>query len=230
MSELKERLREVQERIAEAAARAGRSPEEILLVAVTKTVPVERIQEAIAAGVEHFGENRVQEAEPKIEAIGHAVTWHFIGHLQSNKVRRAVAAFDWIQSVDGPKLLDRIERSARTLGRRPRLLIQVNVTGEPSKHGISPDRLKRLLDQAAPYEHVSIEGLMTIGPLTEDTETIRSAFRRLRELAEAVRQANYPNVQMRHLSMGMSNDYEIAVEEGATMVRLGTAIFGPRPT
>ena len=230
MSQLPERIVAVERRIAEAAARAGRSAEEVRLIAVTKTVPVERIREAIAAGLTRFGENRVQEALPKIDAIGADVEWHLIGHLQRNKARRAVERFDWIHSIDSVRLLQRVDRIATELGRSPRLLVQVNTSGEPSKFGVAPEQVTAILEAAAGCETVTIDGLMTIGPLTDDREAIRRAFRLLRTLAEEARGLGSPRVPMTHLSMGMTADFEIAIEEGATMVRVGSAIFGPRRT
>jgi len=225
-----ERLDALNRRIERAAERSGRTRADIRLVAVAKTVPCEEIAHALAAGVTDIGENRVQEAERKIAVLGSQAIWHMVGHLQTNKVRKAVALFDWIQSVDSVRLLDRINRVAAELGRRPSVLLQVNTTGETSKFGVEPAAIGDLVYFASECEHLSVEGLMTIGPLTEIESQTRQAFQRLRLLAEDTRRWTLPRISMRHLSMGMTSDFEIAIEEGATMVRIGTALFGPRPT
>lgn len=229
MGTVAENLNAVKERIAKAAARVGRDPESISLVAVTKTVPVERIHEAIAAGQRVFGENRVQEAQDKVQALGHDVQWHLIGHLQRNKVRFVCELFDLIHSVDSLPLAQDIDRRAAQCGIVMPILIQVNIGDETTKTGVAiPDALSLVRDIAG-LSHVAIRGLMCIPPALEDPEEVRPYFTQLRTLAEQIDQARLPEVTMTELSMGMSHDYEVAIEEGATMVRVGSAIFGPRP-
>ncbi|GAB4371830.1 MAG: YggS family pyridoxal phosphate-dependent enzyme [Acidobacteriota bacterium] len=227
-SDVARRLGAVRERIARAAARAGRDPAAITLVAVTKTVTPPRIAEAIEAGQRDFGENRVQEALEKIPHLP-PVRWHMIGHLQRNKARKVVGRFELIHSVDTPRLVDTLDRLGRERGLVVRTLIEVNVGGEASKSGIAPEELPALLDHAAGREGLSVEGLMTVPPWTDDPQDARpyfAALARLREREAAVRR---PGVRLAHLSMGMSHDFEVAIEEGATIVRVGSAIFGPRP-
>lgn len=229
MGTVAENLNAVRERIAKAAARAGRAPESITLVAVTKTISVERIREAIEAGHRVFGENRVQEAQDKIQALGRGVQWHLIGHLQRNKVRFVCDLFDLIHSVDSLPLAQEIDRRAAQRGVVMPILIQVNIGDETTKSGVAlPDTLP-LVQAVAALPHVTIRGLMCIPPALEDPEDVRPYFAQLRGLAEQIAQAGLPNVAMTELSMGMSHDFEVAIEEGATMVRVGSAIFGPRP-
>jgi hypothetical protein len=210
-------LMRVRERIAAAAERTGRRLDDVLLIAVSKTVEVERIREAIAAGASALGENRVQEAKAKVEALGRPVPWHLIGHLQTNKVKDALACFDVIHSVDRLDVAREIDRRAT----RPiDVLLEVNVAEEPQKSGFAPDAVAAALDVIAGMVHLKVRGLMAIPPVVERAEDSRPAFRTLRALAK--RHA------LGELSMGMSSDFEVAVEEGATMVRVGTAIFGPR--
>jgi len=220
-AEIRANLERVQAAIANACRRAGRSPDDVLLIAVSKTVEADRIRQGIAAGVRALGENRVQEAKDKIEALGRPVPWHLIGSLQTNKARDAVRLFDWIHSVDRLDLAREIDRRAHAIGRTANALIEVNVGDEPQKAGVRPEELKALLDAVAGLPALRIRGLMAIPPITEDAERSRPAFRRLRELRD--------ETGLEHLSMGMSADFEVAIEEGATMVRVGTAIFGPRP-
>jgi PLP dependent protein len=213
-------LERVRQRIAEAAERAGRRPDEVLLIGVSKTVDVERIRQGVEAGVSALGENRVQEAKAKIAALGRPVPWHLIGHLQTNKARDAVELFDVVHSLDRVELGRELDRRARTAGRVVDALVEVNVGAEASKSGVAPEGLGELLDAAAALAHVRVRGLMTIPPVA-DPEATRGFFRTLRKLAE--------RHGLEELSMGMSADFEVAIEEGATMVRVGTAIFGPRP-
>ena len=220
-TDIRANLDRVNARIAEACRRAGRSPDEVLLIAVSKTVEVERVRQAIEAGAVALGENRVQEAKDKIEALGHPVPWHLIGHLQTNKARDAARLFDCIQSVDRVDLAVELDKRARALGRVVDVLIEVNLGEEPQKGGVRPDGLKALLDAMAGLGGIRPRGLMAIPPAASDAELTRPHFRRLRELRD--------ESGLRELSMGMSADYEVAVEEGATMVRVGTAIFGARP-
>jgi pyridoxal phosphate enzyme (YggS family) len=226
--EIEASLRRVEARIAAAAERAGRDPAEVLLVAVTKTVPAERINEAIRAGVRAIGENRVQEAESKWGGLLPGPERHMVGRLQRNKAGKAVDLFDRIQSIDGLRLAEAVSRRAEAAGRRIPVLIEVNTSGEESKAGVEPEGLRALLQETAGLPGISADGLMTVGPLTEDARTVRAAFRRLRLLFDGLREHPVPGTDMRHLSMGMSGDFEIAIEEGATIVRVGTAIFGAR--
>jgi pyridoxal phosphate enzyme (YggS family) len=220
-------LAAVGERIGRAAERAGRRAAGILLVAVSKTVAAERVRAAIAAGVPALGENRVQEARAKIEAIGRQVPWHLIGHLQTNKVRDAVACFDLIQSVDRLPLADALSRRAVAEARRIDVLVQVNVAEEAQKGGFPPADLHGALDAMRAMPGLRLRGLMTIPPLPEDPEDSRAHYRTLAKLLQSAQTAGL-GPGFTELSMGMSGDFEVAVEEGATMVRVGTAVFGPR--
>lgn len=208
----------VRERIARAARRVGRAPEEVLLVGISKLVDVERIRRALAAGLPALGENRVQEAREKIGALGRPVPWHMVGHLQTNKARDAVLLFDLIHSVDRLELARELDR--RAAGGVAEILVQVNLAGEATKGGFAPDELKSALEALAGLSRLRVKGLMAIPPPVEHGEQARGWFRRLRELRDGA--------GLEHLSMGMSDDFEVAVEEGATIVRVGTAIFGPR--
>lgn len=228
MAEIRENVRRVRERVAEAAVRAGRDPSEITIVAVSKNFPVEAIEEAIEAGITDIGENRVQEAEAKFSRIGRKVRWHMVGHLQRNKVKKALNIFDLIHSVDNVRLLEELEKRAAQRGEIVEVLVQVNTSGEETKFGLKPDEVERFMEAAAQKEHVRVLGLMTIGPLVDDPEKARPCFAMLREIKERVEGMRLPNVEMRHLSMGMTNDFEVAIEEGADIVRIGRAIFGPR--
>lgn len=219
------RLNRVRVRMVEAAERSGRDPNRITLVVVTKGVPSDRIREAVAAGATVLGENHVQEALPKIEAVEGTIRWHLIGHLQRNKVKQSVGKFDMIHSVDGLELAREINLRAERAGIRQKVLIQVNAAREPSKHGVLPEGLDRLVRQTSALSHLSLEGLMTIPPPSDDPEGSRLFFRWLADQAEKLRRVGMP---IRELSMGMSNDFEVAIEEGATLIRVGTAIFGTR--
>ena len=219
-------LEKVERRIADACARSGRNPTEVQLVAVTKGHPPEAIGEAADLGLTLFGENKVQEAKVKISRCPGRLRWHMIGHLQSNKVRDAVHFFEMIQSVDSLSLAEEINRWADRGAKTMPILLEVNVAGESSKFGYRPDRLLAELAQINALPKIEIHGLMTIAPWTPEPEKVRPVFRRLRELkaeCDAILGAPLP-----HLSMGMSGDLEVAVEEGATMVRIGSALFGPR--
>ncbi len=221
MLDIRANVERVRQAIARACGRAGRSPDDVLLVAVSKTVEAERIRLALAAGIAALGENRVQEAREKIEALGRPVPWHLIGALQTNKAKDAARLFDWIHSVDRVELARELSRRAHALDRTLDILIQVNLGEEPQKAGVAPAELKALVDATAGLESLRLRGLMAIPPAVETPEAARPFFRRLRELRDAA--------GLEHLSMGMSGDFEVAVEEGATLVRVGTAIFGPRP-
>ena len=221
MHEIRAGLNRVRERVAAAAERAGRRADDVLLIAVSKTVDVERIREAVAAGVAALGENRVQEAKAKVAALGHPVPWHLIGHLQTNKVKDALALFDVIHSVDRLELAREIERRAAGESRPVDVLLEVNVGAEASKSGFAPDAVAGALDAIAGMAHLKVRGLMAIPPVVERAEDSRAAFQSLRALRD--------RHGLGELSMGMSADFEVAIEEGATMVRVGTAIFGARP-
>jgi pyridoxal phosphate enzyme (YggS family) len=222
MLDIPANLERVRERVARAAERAGRKPEDVLLIGVSKVVEVERIRAAIAAGVAALGENRVQEAKAKIAELGRPVPWHLIGHLQTNKVKDALPLFDLIHSLDRLELAQELERRAAAQGRPVDTLVQVNIAGEASKGGFTPDEVGPALEAIAKLSHVRVRGLMVIPPEVERAEESRPWFRRLREMAD--------KHGLRERSMGMSGDFEVAIEEGATMVRVGTAIFGPRPS
>jgi pyridoxal phosphate enzyme (YggS family) len=225
-----DRVAAVRERIARAAERASRPPGAVTLVAVSKTHPPEAVRAAFAAGVRDFGENRVQEAEPKIAATtdlaASGLCWHLVGHLQANKARRAAALFGVVQSVDSLELAERLARVGGEAGRPVRALVQVDLAGEETKFGLPERELLPALEALRGREGLRIEGLMVLPPYLEDPEAVRPFFRRLRALAE--RAAGVGLLEGRHLSMGMSHDFEAAVEEGATIVRVGTAIFGER--
>ncbi|HSR10596.1 MAG TPA: YggS family pyridoxal phosphate-dependent enzyme [Thermodesulfobacteriota bacterium] len=229
MTDIADNLSRIRERIAAAALRAGRRPEDVRLVAVSKTVEPERIRQAMDAGVKILGENYVQEAQKKIESLGHGVEWHFIGHLQTNKAKVVVRLFHFFHSVDSPKLAQELNRVAAAQKKRLPVLIEVNLAREESKFGTGENEIMHLLESISPLQSISVRGLMTMPPYFDDPEESRPYFRRLRALAESIRQKNIPGVSMQELSMGMSNDFEPAIEEGATMVRIGTAIFGARP-
>lgn len=215
----------VRERIVAAATRSGRRPEDVTLVAVTKDVDAAHIRAAIAAGVADLGENRVQEAATKIEALGRAPRWHMVGHLQRNKVAEAVVLFDAIHSADSTRLLGEL---SRRLHRPIDVLLQVNVAGERQKHGVAPGALIDLASEAAHIPGLRIVGLMTIAPVASNPETVRPVFRHLRTLRDELNRRAVFLQPLVHLSMGMTDDFEVAVEEGATMVRIGRGIFGER--
>ena len=222
---LQQNLRRVRERIDQAARRASRDPQDTTLVAVTKAVESDIIERLVHLGAFDLGENRIQVAEPKIQRLRSGLSWHLIGHLQSNKARRAVALFSWIHAVDSVSLFDRLEQAARDLERRPKVLIQVHVSGEESKFGVSVDQLPVLLERAARAEWIEPVGLMTMAPTCDLPEETRPHFRMLRELLLEERSSGRLGPAFGQLSMGMSSDFEIAVEEGATLVRVGTALF-----
>jgi len=223
---LTENLEKIQRRISAACERAGRDPDAVTLLAVSKTHPPETIRAAADAGQILFGENKVQEARAKIPLCPGRLRWQFIGHLQSNKCRDAVELFEMIQSVDSLALAQELNKRAEAAGRTMPVLLEVNVAGEASKFGYAPDRLLAELGALNALPRLEIRGLMAVPPWTADPEKTRPHFRRLRELRERAESAL--GAPLAHLSMGMSDDYEIAIEEGATMVRIGTALFGPR--
>ena len=226
MNSIAENLERVREQIAQAAARAGRVAEEIELVAITKMHPAEKVREAIEAGQTLFGESRVQEARAKIPELPSNLRWHFVGHLQKNKIRHALPLFEMIHSVDSLNVAQDINRIAGEQGMHPRVLLEVNVAGEGSKFGFSPDKLRDQMEELLALPRLSILGLMTIPPLAEEAEASRKYFVQLRELRDRL-QTKF-HVDLAQLSMGMTEDFAVAVEEGATLVRVGTAIFGER--
>lgn len=225
---VEDKIWHVREVMAEAARRSGRPPEAIRLMAVTKTVDDDRIRAAMKAGVEIIGENYVQEAKRKIELLGKSGEWHLIGPLQTNKAKVAVRLFDMIHSVDRPELAAELDRRARAAGRVVPILVEVNISGEASKSGVPPHSTLELIRRIAPLENLSIRGLMTMPPWFDDPEESRPYFRALRELRDRIAAEAVPRVAMRELSMGMTDDYAVAIEEGATIVRIGRGIFGER--
>jgi len=228
-STIADRLAGIRARIAAAARSAGRDPSSIRLVAVSKTFPIEAIREAYAAGQREFGENRVQEALQKIASGADLdIRWHLLGHLQTNKVRKAAPAFSTIHSVDSVELLQKIDAAAADEGRTPELLIQVDLAGEATKFGVPPSDVPQLFDAAARCRAARVTGLMTLPPVPESPEDARPWFRRLRELRDEWRAAGVAPSMLAELSIGMSGDFEVGIEEGSTMVRIGTAIFGTR--
>ncbi len=228
MNQINRNLEETKRRIQEAARHAGRDPAEVRLVVVTKTVTLDRLQEAVAAGHTLFGENYVQEAKRKIAALGPGLSWHFIGHLQSNKAKAAVEVFDLIHSVDRPSLARSLEQAAARLGKVQNILLQVNLAGEESKSGTAPEAVQELLSEISRMPHLKVLGLMTMPPWLP-AEEVRPYFRALRELRDRLRDMKLVDGDLSELSMGMTGDFEVAVAEGATLVRIGTAIFGRRP-
>jgi pyridoxal phosphate enzyme (YggS family) len=228
MMSIAENLKGIQQRIAAACTKSDRNPNEIKLVAVSKNKPVEMILAAIEAGITCFGENRVQEAQAKIPQIKASVEWHLVGNLQTNKVKRAIELFTMIQSVDSLHLAEEVERRCEQKNISIPVLVEVNTSGEPTKHGVQPEKLANLLREMLNLPHLQLHGLMTIGPglAVENPEASRVCFQLLSRLREVMRQQF--GIALPHLSMGMSADFEVGIEEGATMVRIGTALFGPR--
>ena len=223
-----ENLVEVRERISRAIQKSGREPDSARLITVSKQISVDRIEEARAAGAVVFGENKIQEAIPKIEQMGaEGIFWHFIGHLQKNKIKFLDERFDLIHSVDSFELAEKIAKHYHSENRVQRILLQVNVSGEAAKFGMEPKELEKKMAEFFQLQGIQVEGLMTIPPFDSDPENSRRHFSRLRELREQYEKQN--GLPLNELSMGMSNDFEVAVEEGATLVRVGTAIFGTRP-
>ena len=225
---LEQNLRNVQAKIAAACERANRNPEDVLLVAVSKTKPLSDVEELIKCNQQDFGENKVQELVDKYENVSTSVNWHLIGHLQTNKVKYIVDKDCLIHSVDSVHLAKEIEKEAAKKGVIAKILIQVNIAKEDTKFGISEEDIYDLIDEIKNFEHIQIEGLMTIAPFVENPEKNRVHFRNLHQLSLDIKSKNIDNVNMNVLSMGMTNDYEVAIEEGATIVRVGTGIFGAR--
>jgi len=228
-----ERVQSVRERIAQACERAGRSPDEITIVAVSKTFPMQAIESGTATGLEHFGENRARQLRDKAKARrgafeGGDVKWHMVGHLQTNKAKFVARHADWFDALDSPRLAEELDKRAAKNDRVLPCLVQLNITGEDQKYGLDPAETHDYLDHCAQYDHLAIKGLMAMASFVDDPEDVRDEFRRVRELFETYDAAENPQVEMAELSIGMSNDFEVAIEEGSTMIRLGTSIFGPR--
>ncbi len=235
MAEIKENLKSIRDQIEKTALDCGRNPQDITLIAVSKKKPVEAIVEAIQAGSIHFGENYIQEAMGKIDGIKNiaptgldSVCWHFIGHLQSNKSKFAVKYFDYIHTVDSLKLAKEINKQAKKIDKVQKILLQINIGMEDTKSGIIPEKTVELAEETAMLENLSIEGLMGMPPFSSDPEDVRGYFKNMVEIKKEIEHKNYAKVSMYHLSMGMSSDYEVAIQEGSTMVRVGTSIFGRR--
>ena len=227
MSTIAENIRILRETIAETCARISRNPAEVTIVAVTKTVPPQRIQEAVDAGINILGENRVQEALSKIGSVRGNIAWHMVGHLQRNKVKKALEIFDLIQSVDSYELACEIDRHSARRNRKTDILVEVNTSGEPTKFGVKPDQALDLVSRLAGLANINVVGLMTIGAFTDDERTVRKCFSTLREISERIK-SSFRDLDLKWLSMGMSSDYIWAIEEGSNMLRIGTAIFGAR--
>lgn len=227
MERIRENYEEVRARMTDAAKRTGRTPEEVMLVAVTKTVTADVARMLYDLGQRVFGENRVQEAQKKRNALAELkeASWHMIGTLQTNKAKKAVQLFDVIHSVDRGHLADALEQQAAKLHRRMPVLVEVNVSGEASKHGVAPEQALQLVESLLMQPHLEAWGLMTMAPIEPNPESCRPYFAKLRELLESIKTRLTPGESFRHLSMGMTQDYEVAIEEGATMVRVGTALF-----
>jgi hypothetical protein len=245
---VQQNIEQVQARLAAAAARAGRDPSNVTLVAITKTHPLEKVAAAYEAGLRHFGENRVEEAEDKIDAarvggLADDAVWHMVGHIQSRKTSTVAPLFAWVHSVDRWKIARRLDEALAESDRVLDILLEVNVSGEESKYGFDlsawpdkgPDGLRQFdalgsaVERIGGLAHLRLRGLMTLAPYTSNPETVRPVFQATRRLRDALAE-NFPSLPLDHLSMGMSGDYEVAVEEGATLIRVGTAIFGERET
>jgi pyridoxal phosphate enzyme (YggS family) len=228
MAEIAAQYRKLMSRIAEAAEKSGRLPSAVKMLAASKSQTSESIRAALAAGLSLIGENYVQEAQEKKKIIAETAEWHMIGHLQRNKVKTAVELFDMIETVDSLALARALDQEGKKRGKVVRTLIEINQAGENSKSGIAPQELAPLLAGVANLQHIVVEGLMTVPPMQDDPEGARRYFRALRQLGESFRDFAAGNIRMKELSMGMSDDFVVAIEEGATIVRIGTALFGPR--
>jgi pyridoxal phosphate enzyme (YggS family) len=227
--DISQNLASIHEQIESTCKSAGRDPEDITLVAVSKTKPNEDILEALTAGQLHFGENRMKELEDKMASISNSdVVWHFIGNLQTNKIKYIADRVNWIHSVEKAKYLKEIDKRAGQSNRVVNALIQVNISDEKQKGGCKPDDLAEILESAQNYKHVNVKGLMGMATFVDDPEEVRSEFKLLKELFDSHQKYNGGSVQLEQVSMGMTNDFKVAIEEGATMVRIGSAIFGER--
>lgn len=225
---VKERLEEIRARIGAACERSGRNPEDITIIAVTKYTTLEVAEEVLAAGLTHIGENRWQDVKPKWEAIGGRAVWHFIGSLQTNKVRDVIGKFEYIHSVDRLSLAEELEKKAAQRGETVKVFLQVNVSGEESKHGLEPDKLEEFALRLRDMPNLRVAGLMTMAPYDADPESARPVFAGLRRLRDDLNAKGHLPYEVKELSMGMSGDFEVAVEEGATFIRLGTVLVGGR--
>jgi pyridoxal phosphate enzyme (YggS family) len=228
MGSIEENIKHVWSRIEKAAEKIGKNKEDIKLVVVTKTVEVERIKEAINCGIQIIGENRVQEAELKFGQITEKIEKHLVGHLQTNKAKKAVEIFNFIQSVDSQRIAQEISRRAYQMGKVMDVLVEINTSGEGTKFGIDPDETLSFIKSISNLEGIKIKGLMTIGLFSDNPEDTRPCFKKLKVIFDQLKSVNIPNVEMKYLSMGMTSDFEVAIQEGSNMVRIGTAIFGPR--
>lgn len=228
MTSIRDNWDRVQVKVAAAAKKSGRDPDEISIVAVSKTFPVEAIQQAVGAGVNDIGENRVQEAWQKYQVLGKVATWHLVGHLQTNKVKRALEIFDVVHSVDSFHLAEEIDHRSQRLNRKTEVFLEVKTSDEPTKLGVEPGEAGELAVKISGLKNIHLNGLMTIGEWSTDEQRVRRCFKTLASLKEEINRDLPDPVKLRHLSMGMSGDFEWAIEEGATVVRIGTAIFGNR--
>lgn len=229
MTDICKNIQKVHQRINAACARAGRKPEEVQLIAVSKTKPMDNIKQAYDCGQIHFGENRAKELQDKMSTYENEdIQWHMIGALQTNKIKYMVERVNWIDSVPKQKTLREIEKRASRIGREIKVLIQVNISDEDQKSGCAPDELSKILDYARPLEHTKVMGLMGMAAFTDNMDEVRDEFKLLKNIFDRHKENNEGSVQLQHLSMGMTNDFEIAIEEGSTMVRVGRAIFGER--
>ena len=226
--DIEDNVNRVKQRVEIACKKVGRDSNEVILVAVSKTIPATIVKYAVELGIEHIGENRVQEAEDKFERLGKIVTWHLVGHLQTNKVKKALQIFDFIHSVDRYHLALEISKRALQLERTIDCLVEVNTSGEASKFGIRPEETLDFIRKISLLPALQVKGLMTIGAFLPDPEDVRPCFKLLREIKDNIDNFDVENVDMKYLSMGMTNDFEVAIEEGANMVRVGRAIFGER--
>jgi pyridoxal phosphate enzyme (YggS family) len=228
MESVEEKIKDIWSRIEKAGEKIGKNKQDIKLVAVTKTVEVERIKEAIKCGIKIIGENRVQEAELKFGQITEKVEKHLVGHLQTNKAKKAVELFDFIQSVDSQRIAQEISRRASQTGKVMDVLVEINTSGEKTKFGIDPHEVLPFLKSISNLEGIKIKGLMTIGLFSDNPEDTRPCFKKLKSIFEKIKSENIPHVEMMYLSMGMTSDFEVAIQEGSNLVRVGTGIFGPR--
>ena len=228
MESVEENIKHIWFRIEKAAEKIGKNNEDMKLVAVTKTVETEKIKEAINCGIQIIGENRVQEAESKFDQITEKVEKHLVGHLQTNKAKKAVELFDFIQSVDSQRIAQEISRRASQMGKVMKVLVEINTSGEETKFGIDPLQAISLIKSTSNLEGIKIRGLMTIGLFSDNPEDTRPCFKKLKAIFDQMKSENIPNVEMKYLSMGMTSDFEVAIQEGSNMVRIGTGIFGPR--
>lgn len=228
MGTLEENIKNIWYRIEKAAEKRGKTKEDVKLVAVTKTVEVERIKEGINCGIQIIGENRVQEAESKFDQITGTVEKHLVGHLQTNKAKKAVELFDFIQSVDSQRIAQEISRRASQIGKVMDVLVEINTSGEETKFGVDPEEALSLIKSISDLPGIKIRGVMTIGLFSDNPEDTRPCFKKLKAIFDQLKSENIPNVEMKYLSMGMTSDFEVAIQEGSNMVRIGTGIFGPR--